>query len=275
MLGRFFKEEANLSQADKARRRMRHGQELILPKWVFKGHAEEPFWKWVCSWARTLRQPSDLGFSDQDFKLPALEEQQHFVPARSLPPGKLFHVAAVSMNQQLAERRRTIAERCEKVAQLVAGPSPALIWCHLNAEGDLLAKLIPDAVQIAGADSDEEKEERWLGFIDGQIRVIVSKPKIGCWGLNLQHCAHQTTFPSHSFEQYYQAVRRSWRFGQKEKVHVDLVTTEAERDVMGNLKRKQAAADKMFARLIAHMQQALHIDRISDYPETEVVPKWL
>jgi hypothetical protein len=273
MLSRFFKNEEKLSEAERHGRRTREG--LVLPKWLFKGHAEEPFWKWVCSWARALRKPSDLGFEDGAFLLPPLIEREHHVKARSLPPGKLFHVAAVSMREQLDERRRTVAERCERVAELADDRKAALVWCHLNQEGDLLEELIPDAVQIAGKDSDEAKEEKFLAFASGQARVLVTKPKIGAWGLNFQHCAHEITFPSHSFEQYYQGVRRCWRFGQKHPVTIDIVTTEAERGVMGNLQRKQAAAERMFARLVMHMNAELRIQKRNDYRQEEQVPAWL
>lgn len=273
MLARFFKNEEKLSEAERRGLRTREG--LILPKWLFKGHAEEPFWKWVCSWARALRKPSDLGCSDDGFRLPPLIEREHTVQARSLPPGKLFHVAATSFREQLAERRRTIQERCERVAEIGNDGKPSLIWCHLNPEGDLLEKLIPDSVQVAGDDADEAKEERFLAFVDRQIRVLVTKPKIGCWGLNFQHCAHEVTFPSHSFEQYYQGVRRCWRFGQKNPVTVDIVTTDAERGVMGNLQRKQAATDKMFSRLVERMNEELHIERNSDFTQEVEVPAWL
>jgi hypothetical protein len=273
MLARFFKNEEKLSEAERRGRRTREG--LILPKWLFKGHAEEPFWKWVCSWARALRKPSDLGFDDGKFKLPDLIEREHQVQSRSLPPGKLFHVAATSIREQLEERRRTAQERCERVAELAGEKDSALVWCHLNVEGDLLEKLIPGSVQVAGDDSDEVKEERLMAFAAGQVRVLVTKPKIGCWGLNFQHCAHEITFPSHSFEQYYQAVRRCWRFGQKRDVTIDIVTSESEREVMGNLQRKAAAADRMFSRLVEHMNHELHIQKVNDFTAKEQVPAWL
>jgi hypothetical protein len=273
MLARFFKNEEKLSEAERHGRRTREG--LILPKWLFKGHAEEPFWKWVCSWARALRKPSDVGFDDGPFILPPLHENEHNVKARSLPPGKLFHVAATSIREQLEERRRTINERCERVAELVNHKEPALVWCHLNPEGDLLEKEISGSVQVSGDDSDQAKEEKFLAFVTGEARVLVTKPKIGCWGLNFQHCAHQVTFPSHSFEQYYQGVRRCWRFGQKLPVTIDIVTTEAERGVMANLQYKQAAADKMFSRLVAHMNQAIHISKSNEFQAQEQIPAWL
>lgn len=273
MLAAFFKNEEKLSEAARRGRRTREG--LTLPKWLFKGHAEEPFWRWVCSWARAIRRPSDLGFDDGDFLLPDLIQREHLTQASRLPDGKLIHVAAVSFREQIEERRLNLAERCEKVAELVAHDRPALVWCHLNPEGNYLEKLIPGAVQVSGADADDAKEEKFLAFASGKVRVLVTKPKIGAWGLNFQHCAHMTFFPSHSFEQYYQGVRRCWRFGQTRPVLVDIITTEAERDVSKSLKRKEAAADKMFGQLVANMRQSLAVESINPFRLPEEIPAWL
>jgi len=268
MLNRFFKNDLNNS----AQGRMRG--EVI--KWRLKGHAEQPFWRWVCSWARALRKPSDIGFDDERFLLPPLVEREHLVEAGSIPEGILFALPAAGLKEQREERRRTIQERCERVASLVNGTGkPALVWCHLNEEGDLLERLIPDAVQVAGKDSDDVKESRLMDFADGRARVLVTKPKIGAWGLNFQHCAHVTFFPSHSFEQYYQGVRRSWRFGQTQPVTVDIVTTEGERGVLRNLQRKAAQADKMFSSLVAEMNAALAIAKAARFNVQEEIPAWL
>ena len=268
MLNRFFKNDLNNS----AQGRMRG--EVI--KWRLKGHAETPFWRWVCSWARAIRRPSDLGFNDDGFLLPPLHEVEHLVEANSLAAGMLFALPAVGLKEQREERRRTVQERCQTVADLVNHTGqPALVWCHLNEEGDVLQSLIPDAVQVAGSDSDDRKEDRLEAFADGRARVLITKPKIGAWGLNYQHCNHVTFFPSHSFEQYYQAVRRCWRFGQKRAVKVDIVTTEGERGVMRNLQRKSDQADAMFSRLVAEMNNALAIERANNMNTQVEVPSWL
>ena len=268
MLNRFFKNDLNNS----AQGRMRG--EVI--KWRLKGHAETPFWRWVCSWARAIRRPSDLGFNDDGFLLPPLHEVEHLVEANSLAAGMLFALPAVGLKEQREERRRTVQERCQTVADLVNHTGqPALVWCHLNEEGDVLQSLIPDAVQVAGSDSDDRKEDRLEAFADGRARVLITKPKIGAWGLNYQHCNHVTFFPSHSFEQYYQAVRRCWRFGQKRAVKVDIVTTEGERGVMRNLQRKSDQADAMFSRLVAEMNNALAIERANNMNSQVEVPSWL
>lgn len=268
MLNRFFKNDLNNS----AQGRMRG--EVI--KWRLKGHAELPFWRWVCSWARAIRRPSDLGFDDTSFMLPPLHEVEHLVETNELADGMLFALPAVGLAEQREERRRTVAERCAMVAELVNKTGqPALVWCHLNDEGDELQRGIPDAVQVSGSDSDERKEDRLEAFAEGRARVLITKPKIGAWGLNFQHCNHVTFFPSHSFEQYYQAVRRCWRFGQKRAVHVDIVTTEGERGVMSNLQRKAEQADAMFSRLVAEMNHALAIERANNMTKQLEVPAWL
>jgi len=269
MLHRFFKHDGFVG---------RGGGRVFGKKtdWRFKGHAETAFWKWVSSWARAIRKPSDYGFDDDGFVLPPLTEHEHLIEARTVQPGMLFDLPAVTMAEQREERKRTIQERCEKVAELVEHSDQAIVWCHLNAEGDLLTDLIPDAVQVKGGDDDDVKEERLMAFAHGEIRVLVTKPKIGAWGLNLQRCAHVTFFPSHSYEQYYQGVRRCWRFGQTRPVTVDIVTTEGERKVAENLKRKAKQADKMFDSLLEHMKDVLAIRR-SHYNHSEKVelPSWL
>lgn len=278
MLARFFKNDQGNSIKPSV---YRHGGRNFSKlddnaKWRFKGHAEMPFWQWVCSWARAVRKPSDLGFDDGPFQLPALVERQHKVETHKAPDGMLFALPAHGLSEQREERRRTIDERCEKAAALVNHTGkPAIVWCHLNDEGDKLESLIPDAIQVSGKDSEEAKEEKFLAFIDGKARVLVTKDKIGAWGLNFQHCAHSVSFPTHSFESYYQSIRRCWRFGQKSEVVSDIVTTEGEKDVLANLQRKSIAADKMFAGLIAHMNQALGIERTQKFNELGEVPSWL
>jgi hypothetical protein len=139
----------------------------------------------------------------------------------------------------------------------------------------MLARMIPDAVQVSGKDSDEAKEEKLLAFARGETQVLITKPKIGAWGLNLQHCAHITFFPSHSYEQYYQGVRRCWRFGQTRPVVVDVVTTEGERGVMKNLQRKAAQADRMFTSLVAHMNDAISVSKTQQFDKEARIPAWL
>lgn len=269
MMNRFFKNDLNNSAIGRA-----YGDAV---KWRLKGHAEIPFWRWVCSWARACRRPSDLGFDDAAFILPPLTETEYFIPTPDEPAnGVLFPSLMRGLDAQRDERKRTIQERCEAIASMVqhSGES-ALIWCHLNDEADLLEKLITDAKQVKGAHSDEVKERRLTDFADGNLRVLVTKPRIGAYGLNLQICSHVLFFPSHSYEQFYQGVRRCWRFGQKNPVLVDIVATEGERDVLTNMHRKAAQADAMFSNLVREMNTALSIQRGTDFIEPQEVPKWL
>lgn len=268
MLNRFFKNDLNNSASGRFA-----GNQI---KWRLKGHAELPFWRWVCSWARACRKPSDLGFDDGKFILPPLSEREHIVQARTLPDGALFALPAHGLVEQREERRRTINERCEMAASLANSTTePVILWCHLNDEGNLLERLIPEAVQVSGSDSDEKKEDRLLGFAKGKYRVLVTKPKIGAWGLNYQHCNQIIYFPSHSFEQYYQAVRRCWRFGQERSVQVDVIASEGEAKILSNLQRKAAQADKMFESLVGEMNSAQAIARAPQGDTTVQLPTWL
>jgi len=280
MLSRFFRnDDGNSTRARRPGRwqmdRRDDSGYVKTSGWRFKGHAEDAFWRWVGSWARAMRKPSDLGFDDSGFHLPPLEHRQHIIEARTKPEGTLFDLPAIGMDEERAEARRTLVERCEAVADLLHGADSAVAWCQLNPEGDLLTKLIPGAVQVSGADDPDEKEAKLLAFSRGEIRVLVTKPKIGAWGLNWQHCNRMTFFPSHSYEQYYQAVRRSWRFGQKRPVIVDIVTTSGGARVLDNLERKADQASRMFDALVAHMTDAMAVDRSLKYPESVEVPSWL
>jgi hypothetical protein len=267
MLNRFFKNDQNNSATGR-----RYGE---VVKWRFKGHAELPFWRWVTSWARALRKPSDYGFDDGEFVLPDLTEDVHICESNSIAEGYLFSLPAIGLKEQREEQRRTIKERCEATANLVTGDNPAIVWCHLNDEGDLLERMIPDAIQISGKESDDAKEEKFLAFANGSARVCITKPKIGAWGLNFQHCAHIVYFPSHSFESYYQAVRRCWRFGQKKPVKVEVVTTEGGKAILENLRRKSVSADVMFANLVAEMNNAQQLVVTNDYTKTMRRPSWI
>jgi SNF2 family DNA or RNA helicase len=264
MLGMFFKNnEKSLHPA------------FIDSKWTFKPHAEENFWKWVTSWARAIRSPGEYGFDESGYSLPEKTERKHLVKNDKPLNGMLFTVTAKGLKEQREERKATIEKRCNKVAELCEGKDTSVIWGHLNAECDLLESIIPDAKQIKGSDSDEKKEELFTAFKCGELKKLVTKPKIGAFGLNWQHCNHMTFFPSHSYEQYYQAVRRIWRFGQKRPVTIDIVMSEGEQRVFDNLYRKAEAADKMFDKLVDHMKESLTIQK-SNYSQTKInLPSWV
>ena len=245
-------------------------------KYRFRGHAEEPFWKWVCSWARSIRKPSDLGFSDDSFVLPELIEHEVIVESEKARPGQLFAVAARDMREERAERRHTIRERCEKAVEIINGhDGPSVLWCELNPEGDLLEKLIPGSVQVSGSTSDDEKEEAFIAFSEGTLKHLITKPKIGAWGMNWQHCCNTVTLPSHSYEQYYQSTRRCWRFGQKRPVTLDVIATEGEVRVLENMRRKSQQASLMFDRLVGEMRDAESVARPNFYTKGMESPSWL
>jgi hypothetical protein len=265
MLGRFFKNDENSLHPI-----------FWGARWRLKGHAERDFWRWVCSWARAMRRPSDLGFSDEGFNLPPLVINQHVVKNDIPRDGFLWEMPAETLQEQREERRLTLHKRCAKVLDLVGDTGkPAVVWCHLNTEADLLEKMIPGSRQVSGAHSDEEKEEIFDDFSAGRLRVLITKPKIGAWGLNWQHCAHTTFFPSHSFEQWYQGTRRFWRFGQKNPVVVDIVTSEGESAVMDNFRRKADQADQMFQVLVKEMGNALRLQEPSAGSLKPEMPSWL
>lgn len=269
MLSRFF---TNAQRTTTSRAAFAAGGRDV--GWRLKGHAAEPFWRWVASWARAVRRPSDLGFDDAGFILPPLVERTTVVAARTTAPGTLFDIPAQGLHEEREETRRTLVERCEAAAAVLEHADHAAAWCHLNDESTLLTRLIPGAVEVAGADSPDEKEAKLAAFTRGEIRVLVTKPRIGAWGLNWQHAHQMTYFPSHSYEQWYQAVRRMWRFGQTQPVQVDVITTEGGRNALANLQRKAAAADAMFSALVAHMNEALAVTR-DVYADEIEVPAWL
>lgn len=268
MLTRFF---VNDNRSVSSRGRDHYGTGAV--DWRLKGHAETPFWRWVSSWARAIRRPSDYGFSNERHHLPELIQRTTLVEANRPADGTLFDLPARGLREEREENRRTLVERCEAAASAVGDAEHAVLWCHLNDESKLLAKLT-GGVEVAGSDSPEEKEGKLAAFSRGEIRHLVTKPSIGAWGLNWQHCHRMTYFPSHSYEQLYQATRRLWRFGQTRDVTVDIITTEGGRGVVENLQRKADQADRMFTALVEHMNHALHIDR-TDYPHEVVMPQWL
>lgn len=265
MLGTFFKNnEKSLHPA------------FIGSKWTFKPHAEKAFWKWVSTWARAIRRPSDMGYDDGKMILPKMTINE-VVLDRSKPlPGMLFSVPAVGRREELVERRVTVESRCEKVAELVSEHDCSVVWGSLNDETDLLHKLIPDSVNIKGGKNNiDEREELFMAFSKGEVKRLITKPKIGAFGMNWQHCAHMTFFPDHSYEQFYQGTRRIWRFGQKRNVTIDVVMSEAQERTFHNLQRKSDAADKMFEMLVRYMNEAEKINHSVNYDNPVNIPSWL
>ncbi|WP_433368413.1 helicase-related protein [Actinoplanes sp. CA-142083] len=267
MLNRFFTNDRNSSATGR-------GYLGEAANWRFKGHAEQAFWRWVSSWARAIRRPSDLGYSDDGFALPELIHRQHVVKTEHVAEGVLFNLPATGLREEREEARRTIGERCAAAAERLTDARHGIAWCQLNPEGDLLTREIDGAAQVKGSDHVDAKEEILTAFSRGEIRVLVTKPSIAGWGLNWQHCNRMTFFPSHSYEQYYQAVRRCWRFGQQHPVTVDIVTTEGAARALASLERKAKQADRMFDSLVAHMRGAVSIRRSLSYDTPVEVPSW-
>lgn len=286
MLGRFFRQddgkafrmnEVKLSRPELGNHYAKLSYRIAqqIGQWRLKGHAEGPFWQWVASWARACRKPSDLGYADDGYVLPPMTERLHLIEASRPADGMLFTLPAFGLSEEREERRRTMTERCEAVAKLVDHDQPAIIWCHLNEESHRLSQMIPDGEEITGSQGDDLKEERIMAFIRGELRVLISKPVLCGWGLNLQHCAHVVTFVGHSFEQDYQTIRRCYRFGQTRPVIVDRVATTGEQRVIDNLQRKSQQATMMFDRIMGYMQQATQMTPSINRTGTVEIPSWI
>lgn len=227
--------------------------------WRLKGHAQRAFWRWLATWAVALRKPSDLGYDDGVFILPPLTIEQHTTSGRVLE-GRLFAIEAQSLQERQQARRESITERVALAADLVnankTSDEPWLIWCNLNNESQALARAIPDAVEVTGSDSPEKKTQAMLDFAAGRIRVLVSKPSICGFGLNFQVC-HNVAFVglSDSYEQFYQAIRRCWRFGQQHAVTAHVITSETEGAVVANIQRKERQAGELMNNLVREVAQ--------------------
>jgi hypothetical protein len=250
--------------------------------WRLKGHAEGPFWQWVASWSRAATLPSDLGGDDTGYVLPQIDRHVHTVYAdrmQNVEDGMLFRIPEMSATSFHKEKRLTIHQRCEKSAELATHDKPVTVWCETNEESALLADLIPDAVEVHGSLSPDEKEKRLLGFADGDYRVIVTKPKLAGFGVNWQHCAHAVFASiSFSYEQHYQAVRRSHRFGQTERVRNDIVVSDTEASVLGSIETKSQKHDTMKKEMAKAMRNAqLDSGLRVGYGERErlIFPEWL
>lgn len=225
-------------------------------KWRLKGHARNLFWEWVCGWAIMITKPSDLGYSDEGFLLPSLEYIDHRIKVKIAADGMLFAMPAESLSERIRARRDSVEDRVKSCADMVnASDETWIIWCNLNSEGDLLESSITGAVQISGSDKPEFKERTMLDFTDGKIKCLISKVSICGFGMNWQNC-HNIAFVglSDSYEQFYQAVRRCWRFGQKETVYAHLFFAETEGNVIQNIKRKDEDCKKMAIGMVNAMK---------------------
>ena len=224
-------------------------------KWRIKGHATSEFWRWICSWAVMIRKPSDIGHDDDGYILPEMDIHQHVVKSSRPQDGMLFSVEAKTMIERRQARRASIEERVALCADLVNSTDGAwVVWCDMNAESVALSKAITGAVEVTGSDHHDVKESAMMGFSAGEHRVIVTKPQIAGFGMNWQHCSNIAFVGlSDSYEQFYQAIRRCWRFGQDRKVQCHVITSEAEGAVVANIKRKELDAAEMAKEMVSNM----------------------
>jgi len=254
-------------------------------KWRVKGHAAQKYWEWVSSWAVVIRKPSDLGYEDGDYVLPELKMHQHTVTTSQPPDGMLFAIEAMTLQERQAARRTSIEDRVRKCAFIVNQiHEPWVIWCDLNAESEALRKSIVDAVEVKGSDKQDHKESSMVGFSSGDVRILVTKPSIAGHGLNWQHCNNVAFVGlSDSYEAFYQAVRRCWRFGQNKEVNVHIITAHTEGAVVANIERKERDAMLMINEMVKYTQNITSADvrgtkrEQTDYMPTckAVIPEWL
>jgi len=249
--------------------------------WRLKGHAVEDFWAFVASWSRCATLPSDLGGDDTGYILPPIDEHSHIVEAdrmENVDQGMLFRIPEMSATSFHAEKKLTLKQRCDLAAELADHDKPVTIWCETNEESAYLTKAIDGAVEVRGDQDPDEKERRLLGFADGQYRAIVCKPKLAGFGVNWQHCAHAVFASiSFSYEQHYQAKRRSHRFGQSQQVRNDIVMSDTEESIWNAIGVKSAKHDEMKRRMASAMKSAQSSASVRvayDRPIELAFPQW-
>lgn len=268
MLTKFFK--SNQGSVDSNNRN-------IGEKFYLKPHAERDFFAWVNQWSVMVKKPSDLGFSDEGYELPPLITNKHIVHNSSTwcidGQTSMFAMPAKTMTEVREEQKLTVHERCERAVKLAYGKT-SVYWCNLNEESALLSRLDPNAVEIVGGMSVDQKEEILVSFAHGEIERLITKAKMTSMGLNWQHCNHTVFFPTWSYEQYYQAIRRFWRFGQKREVTCDMVISEGQERVLEALEQKTNKAIDLYANLVANANQDFsHVTK--DFNQTVRLPEFL
>jgi len=249
----------------------------IGTQWILKGHAKNDFFRWVSSWSISMRKPSDLGFSDERFILPDLNLNYHAVKndKNMVINGQIlmFNTIARRLTEVREEQRLTIEKRCERAVQLAEKHKISVYWCNLNNEGDLLKEIDKTAYQINGSMDIDKKEDLLLSFARGEITKLITKPKITAFGLNWQHCNHTVYFPTFSYEQFYQAIRRFWRFGQKKNVNADLVYSDGQKRVLDGLIAKADKANELFTKLNSTIHQSYDVKN-RDFDKQIILPKF-
>lgn len=268
MLTKFFK--SNQGSADSNNRN-------IGEKFYLKPHAERDFFAWVNQWSVMVKKPSDLGFSDKGYELPALNVNRHMVHNDSTwcinDQQSLFAMPAQRLTEVREEQKLTVAERCELAVKLAYGRT-SVYWCNLNEESSTLARLDPEAVEIVGGMSIDQKEEILVAFAHGQVKRLITKAKMTSMGLNWQHCNHTVFFPTFSYEQYYQAIRRFWRFGQKSEVTCDMVYSEGQEKVLEALEQKTQKAIELYGNLVAAANRDFSYSA-KEFSQTVKLPEFL
>ena len=268
MLGKFFKNNQGSSDSN---------AKNIGDKYYLKPHAEETFFSWVNQWSIMVRMPSDLGFSDDRYQLPELITDQHMVKNQSLidvnGQVQMFTPIAKTMTEVRHEQKQTEVKRCEKAVSLTENKT-SVYWVNTNKESELIKNLDNEAYEIKGSMSIEQKEERLLAFANGDIKRLITKARMTGMGLNWQHCNHSVFFPTWSYEQYYQAIRRFWRFGQKEPVHIDVVISDGQSRVLSALEEKTKKANELYTKLTKQVnKEYTHLSK--EFNKEVIKPKFL
>ena len=268
MLSKFFKNNQNDMDSNNMN---------IGDRWYLKPHAERDFFAWVNQWAMMIKKPSDLGFSDERYDLPELITNNQIVINKELMTDGsqqlLFAKKAKTMTEVKNEQVATYEARCQKAVEL-ASDKTSVYWCNLNNESSLLAKLDPDAIEIRGAMTIEQKEDILINFAEGNIKRIITKAKMTGQGLNWQHCNHAVFFPTWSYEQYYQSIRRFWRFGQTKPVTIDLVISEGQGRVIEALQQKTKKAQDLYENLTKNVNSDFNIN-YKEFNKELILPNFI
>jgi ERCC4-related helicase len=268
MLGKFFKNNQNSVDSNNRN---------IGEKFYLKPHAEKDFFAWVNQWSIMAKMPSDLGFSNERYKLPELITNRHIVENQSLIDVngqiQMFTPIAKSMTEVRHEQKQTEEKRCEKAIELAQGKT-SVYWCNTNNESSILKSSDRNAVEIIGSQSIEKKEEILLAFANGEIERLITKAKMTSMGLNWQHCNHSVFFPTWSYEQYYQAIRRFWRFGQKNDVTIDMVISDGQTRVLEALEQKTQKAIELHKNLTENVNRSFE-HKVKEFNKEIIKPKFL
>lgn len=224
-------------------------------KWRLKGHGKVKFWQWLATWSIYISSPYDLGFDGEEYELGEIEYHSHEI--RTDPVDDLFVVPAQGLMDRNKARKDTIIERCKKAAEIVNNSDENFVlWCHLNAESEMLAEMIDGSVEVKGSTKPDIKVSRMIDFADNKIKCLITKPKVAGFGMNWQSTRNCIFVGlSDSFEQYYQAIRRQWRFGQAKKVNVHIISADVEGAVVANIKRKEKQNHEISSEMVKYMSE--------------------